>query len=117
MHLTLGLTGLYDRFAGRICSSTEVQNGKPAPDLFLHTARRAGVQPDRCVVVEDSRSGVAAARAAGMHCFGYAGGITPPDWLEGPRTTVFTDMTDLPRLISNADLRSPNSHPGPTRRG
>jgi len=52
------------------------------------------------VVVEDSRHGVDAARAAGMHVFGYAGGLTPPDWLIGPGTTVFTDMRELPQLIA-----------------
>jgi HAD superfamily hydrolase (TIGR01509 family) len=101
MRLTLGLTGLWDRFNGRIYSTTEVANGKPAPDLFLHAAERMGVPPDRCVVVEDSRSGVEAARAAGMRALGYAGGLTPAGWLEGPDTTVFTDMADLPGLVSS----------------
>jgi HAD superfamily hydrolase (TIGR01509 family) len=78
MRLTLGLTGLLDHFRGRIYSVTEVGRGKPAPDLFLHAAERSGVPPERCVVVEDSRSGVAAARAAGMRSLGYAGGLTPP---------------------------------------
>ena len=99
MRLTLGLTGLYERFEGRIFSTTEVEHGKPAPDLFLHAAERMGVTPERCVVVEDSRSGVEAARAAGMRSLGYAGGLTPADWLEGPGTTVFTDMGNLPELI------------------
>jgi HAD superfamily hydrolase (TIGR01509 family) len=54
----LELTGLYERFAGRIFSATEVANGKPAPDLFLHAARRMGADPADCVVVEDSRYGV-----------------------------------------------------------
>lgn len=99
MALTLGLTGLHDRFAGRIYSATEVDHGKPAPDLFLLAAERCGVAPDRCVVVEDSRSGVEAARAAGMRSLGYAGGLTPQTWLEGPGTTVFTDMAALPGLI------------------
>jgi HAD superfamily hydrolase (TIGR01509 family) len=100
MALTLGLTGLHDRFADRIYSTTEVANGKPAPDLFLHAADQMGVEPGRCVVVEDSRSGVDAARAAGMRSLGYAGGITPPAWLEGPNTVVFTAMADLPRLVT-----------------
>src|SRR5205085_12661303 len=56
----LELTGLYERFAGRIFSATEVTNGKPAPDLFLHAAGRMGVDPSACVVVEDSRYGVQA---------------------------------------------------------
>ena len=100
MRLTLGLTGLWDRFEGRIYSTTEVANGKPAPDLFLHAAEQMGVDPTACVVVEDSRSGVEAARAAGMRVLGYAGGLTPADWLTGPYTVVFTDMADLPGLIA-----------------
>ncbi|WP_405589517.1 HAD family hydrolase [Streptomyces sp. NBC_01190] len=99
---TLGRTGLYERFAGRIFSAADVPRGKPAPDLFLHAARSLGVAPDRCVVVEDSRYGVQAARAAGMRCYGYCGGLTPAAWLEGPGTTVFADMRDLPALLSGA---------------
>ncbi|MEU3374821.1 HAD family hydrolase [Streptomyces sp. NPDC006660] len=99
MRHTLGVTGLHDRFAGRVFSSTEVARGKPAPDLFLHAARRMGVDPAACVVVEDSRPGVQAARAAGMRAFGYAGGFTPAERLEGPGTIVFHDMRELPGLI------------------
>ena len=62
----LELTGLYERFDGRIFSASEVANGKPAPDLFLYAAARMGADPADCVVVEDSRYGVEAARAAGM---------------------------------------------------
>ncbi|MEZ5348243.1 MAG: HAD-IA family hydrolase [Microthrixaceae bacterium] len=97
----LGITGLYRRFEGRIHSATEVEHGKPAPDLFLHAAAAMGFTPDRCVVVEDSRSGVQAARAAGMRSLGFAGGLTPSDWLEGPGTTVYEDMADLPALVES----------------
>jgi len=97
----LRLTGLYDRFAGRIFSAAEVQNGKPAPDLFLHAARRLGVEPAACAVIEDSQYGVQAARAAGMAAFGYTGSVTPAHMLEGPGTTVFGDMRELPRLLQS----------------
>ena len=96
---TLGITGLLPRFEGRIFSASEVESGKPAPDLFLHAASRMEVEPSRCVVIEDSRFGVAAARAAGMRAFGYAGGLTPAEWLTGEDTIVFDDMADLPRLL------------------
>jgi len=96
---TLGLTGLYDRFAGRIFSVDDVRRGKPAPDLFLHAAGRMGAAPERCAVVEDSPYGVQAARAAGMRAFGYAGGLVPRRALEGPNTVLFDDMRDLPRLL------------------
>jgi HAD superfamily hydrolase (TIGR01509 family) len=95
----LGLTGLYGRFAGRIFSADDVARGKPAPDLFLHAAERMAVEPAACVVVEDSRSGVEAARAAGMRALAYAGGLSPAELLDGPDTIVFEDMRELPRLL------------------
>jgi HAD superfamily hydrolase (TIGR01509 family) len=100
LRFKLELTGLHERFAGRVFSATEVANGKPAPDLFLHAAERMGFEPAVCVVVEDSRYGVEAARAAGMDVLGYAGGLTPASVLEGPRTVVFDDMRSLPELLS-----------------
>jgi HAD superfamily hydrolase (TIGR01509 family) len=100
MRLTLGHTSLWDRFDGRIFSATEVERGKPEPDLFLHAADRMAVPPEHCAVVEDSRYGVEAARAAGMRAFGFAGGLTPAEWLEGPDTVVFDDMAELPDLLS-----------------
>lgn len=95
MRYTLGITGLYDTFAGRIYSATEVAHGKPAPDLFLHAARRMGVPPEGCVVVEDSVYGVRAAVAAGMTAYGFAGGLTPADALAAEGALVFQEMTEL----------------------
>jgi HAD superfamily hydrolase (TIGR01509 family) len=102
IRFTLGLTGLLDRFDGRIFSSVDVANGKPAPDLFLHAAASLRAHPARCAVIEDSVYGVQAARAAGMRAFGYAGGLTPADRLAGPGTTVFSDMRELPGLLGEA---------------
>ena len=95
----LALTGLRDHFGERIFSGDDVAHGKPAPDLFLHAAAAMGVAPKRTAVVEDSAHGVAAARAAGMWAFAYAGGVTSAAALAGPSTTVFDDMDELPRLI------------------
>lgn len=99
MRYTLGLTGLYDRFCGRIFSATDVSQGKPSPDLFLYAAERMGVTPAACVVVEDSVMGVTAARAAGMRVLAYAGGVTSAAKLAGPNTTVFEHMRALPKLL------------------
>jgi HAD superfamily hydrolase (TIGR01509 family) len=96
----LTLTGLADRFDDRIFSGEDVEHGKPAPDLFLHAAVIMRVAPARCAVVEDSQHGVAAARAAGMTVFAYSGGVTPATALQGPATTIFGDMRDLPRLLA-----------------
>lgn len=105
MRLTLGLTGLYDRFAGRIFSATEVAKGKPAPDLFLHAAARMGVAPTACVVVEDSAMGVVAARAAGMRVLAFGGGVTPAERLRGAATAVFQHMRELPNLLDEIGRR------------
>jgi HAD superfamily hydrolase (TIGR01509 family) len=59
-------------------SSEEVERGKPAPDVYLETARRLDVEPARCVAVEDSASGIRAARAAGMHVIAYPNQHYPP---------------------------------------
>jgi HAD superfamily hydrolase (TIGR01509 family) len=98
MKRTLGATGLWDRFEGRIFSATEVEHGKPAPDLFLHAAARMGVDPAACAVVEDSPFGVEAANAAGMRSFAYSGGVMPAERLQ-EADVVFDDMRDLPGLL------------------
>ncbi len=108
IELTLGLTGLYDDFAGRIFSVTEVSRGKPAPDLFLYVAGRIGVPPSRCAVVEDSPFGVAAAHAAGMRAFGYAR-LTPASLLAGPGTLIFDDMRQLPALLQTGAGARPHA--------
>ncbi|GAA3201653.1 HAD family phosphatase [Streptomyces virens] len=60
-------TGLDARLR-TVVSADEVARGKPAPDVFLEAARRLGVAPSDCVVVEDAAPGAAAAHAAGMRC-------------------------------------------------
>jgi HAD superfamily hydrolase (TIGR01509 family) len=70
----LTLVGLYERFYPHIFSAADVARGKPAPDLFLLAAERMRVVPRRCVVIEDSLPGVAAAVAAGMTAIGFTGG-------------------------------------------
>ncbi|WP_137122215.1 HAD family hydrolase [Segeticoccus rhizosphaerae] len=105
MRKTLGLTGLWELFDGRIFSADEVEHGKPAPDLFLYTATRLGVEPHRCVVVEDSAFGVRAARAAGMTAYGFGGGLTPHAELAEAGAIVFDQMRDL----------MPDTTPDPTR--
>ena len=73
IRLTLGLTGLLDLFAaGALFSAYAVTRGKPHPDLVLHAAATMGADPARCVVVEDTPSGVIGAVAAGMRVFGLA---------------------------------------------
>lgn len=52
-------------------SSEDIENGKPEPDIFLKAATMTDSRPNECIVVEDSRNGILAAKAAGMKCIGY----------------------------------------------
>lgn len=99
MRLTLGLTGLLERFDGNLFSATEVERGKPAPDVFLLAANRMGFDPANCAVVEDAPTGVRAGIAAGMTVFGYAE-LSDPASLEREGAVVFDNMAMLPALLS-----------------
>jgi HAD superfamily hydrolase (TIGR01509 family) len=93
----LRLTGLAERFDGRVYSAQDVVRGKPAPDLFVYAARGAGVDPSACVVIEDSPLGVSAARAAGMRVLGHAA-LTPRERL-AEADELFGAMAELPALL------------------
>ena len=93
----LETAGLAQRFAGRWWGEEDAPEGKPAPDLFQKAAAEMGVEPGDCVVIEDSKVGVQAARTAGMAVFGFAA-ATPPESLAGAER-IFTDMTELPALL------------------
>jgi len=105
MRVSLGRTGLYDRFAPNIFSAADVRNGKPAPDLFLLAAERMKASPDRCLVIEDSVPGIIGARAAGMAVLGFHGGShCEAGYAETLRAAgaalTFDDMRQLPALIA-----------------
>lgn len=101
IELSLQLTGLFERFEGRVFSALEVARGKPEPDLFLHAARKMGSLPSECVVVEDSVYGARAGVAAGMSVLGFCSGVagSDPETLAGEGVRVFRSMEELPGLI------------------
>jgi len=71
---SLALASLAHHFGDRIYTSQMVARGKPAPDLFLYASGKMQAEPARTLVIEDSVSGVVAAKAAGMKVWGFAGG-------------------------------------------
>ena len=96
---SLRLTGLQDRFDGRIHSAHDVARGKPAPDVYLAAAAAHGVDPQDCWVVEDSPFGVEAALAAGMRTFAFTGGLHPAERLLRPGALELKRLPDLVPLV------------------
>ena len=67
-------TALWEHAAPHIYSADLVAQGKPAPDIFVFTAEKLGMAPEKCLVIEDSENGVKAGVAAGMTVWGFLGG-------------------------------------------
>jgi HAD superfamily hydrolase (TIGR01509 family) len=97
-------TGLQPLFGNHIYSASQVARGKPAPDVFLFAASQIGVDPARCLVIEDSVAGVTSARRAGMRVIGFAGASNGiPDLearlVEAGAQQVAPDMAVLPEIL------------------
>ena len=74
LRFKLEKTGLLNAFDPHVYSGEDVMNGKPAPDLYLHTAEKLNVPATACVAVEDSVHGVVSAKSAGITVIGFTGG-------------------------------------------
>lgn len=105
MGITLGATGLLEKYALRLFSAIDVARSKPAPDLFLYAASEMGFAPDRCIVIEDSFLGIQAALAAGMRVCWYVAQLNEADRsryqdvLQHPSVFGFSNMAELPNLL------------------
>ena len=98
VRLSLEVTGLAGLFGDHIYVTSMVARPKPAPDIYLLAARKLGVGPADCVVIEDSPAGAAAARGAGMRALGYAPGESAAAMTAGG-TTVIRSMDEVPRHL------------------
>lgn len=79
-------------------SGERVKHPKPAPDVFLETAKQLQIPPKECLLIEDSRNGSLAAKAAGMTCFGF---INPDSGNQdlSAADDVFTSFSELPEMV------------------
>lgn len=103
VELQLRKCGLMPYFEGRVFSGHEMPRSKPAPDVYLAAMEPLGVLARRCVVVEDTVTGVTAGVAAGATVFGYsppeAGHDAPGALRAAGASLIFTEMQQLPRLL------------------
>ena len=107
VRVTLESAGVLQYFDDRVFTSSEVTHPKPAPDLFLHAAASMRASPAACVVIEDTPTGVKAARTAGMRVLGYIGGsASDAAALERNGAVIFDDMSRLPGLLQQHERRS-----------
>ena len=89
-----------------VIATVDVARGKPFPDLFLATAERLGVSPESCAVIEDSRPGIEAARAAGMYAIGLASSLPKHALLDAGAHDAIDTLDSLLRLDPLAHLAS-----------
>ena len=92
----LKLDGL-SRFFPIVVTGSEVKRGKPSPDIFLRTAKLLGIEPKSCVVIEDSKPGVAAGLSAGMTVIAITN--THPTAQLGHATHVVETYPEIERLL------------------
>jgi HAD superfamily hydrolase (TIGR01509 family) len=102
VEMQLAKCGLLPFFEGRIFSGHEMPRSKPAPDVYLAAMTPLGVRPERCLVVEDTVTGVTAGVAAGALVYGYsppeAGHDGAAELRAAGASLVFEDMAQLPEL-------------------
>lgn len=102
MQITLGRTQLLQYFEGNINSTSDVENGKPFPDIYLHAAAKMGVSdPSKCLVIEDSPLGVTGGVAAGMTVFGYSELVDENKLIEAGAHHTFNNMNNLVSQIEH----------------
>lgn len=98
MDFKLNKIQLAERFSTRFCVE-DVENGKPAPDLYLKAAEALNVAPEDCLVIEDSIAGITAGRAAGMRVLAFSETLDEKMQKAAGATECFNTMKELEGLL------------------
>lgn len=98
MEFKLNKIHLSDVFSTRFCVE-DVENGKPAPDLYLKAANALKIDPKDCLVIEDSVAGITAGRAAGMRVLAFSETIDAKIQIAAGATDCFNTMKELEALL------------------
>ena len=101
--LNLSLVGLLDKFENHIFSSYQINSWKPEPDIYLHTAKEMGFAVNECIIIEDSKPGVIAAKTGGFKVFGFGNKHTAPE-LESAGADIFFSFESLYERLIAANL-------------
>ena len=107
MYATLGKTKLLPYFEKKLFSTSDVLNGKPHPDVYLHAAKNMNcANPNQCLVIEDSPIGVKGGVAAGMKVFGFADLVKKQTLIESGAHHIITEMGTLANELENYEKLS-----------
>lgn len=99
----LKLAGLAQECFGALVGGDEVPRGKPAPDIFLEVARRLGIAPEDCLVLEDSNTGIKAAHAAGMYPVMVPDLKPPTDEARAFAYRIVDSLTGVQAILEEGD--------------
>lgn len=100
MNVNLAAIGVEKTLFAACVTGEQIENKKPAADIFLKAAERLGCTPDECVVFEDAVKGVQAAKAAGMRCVGITSSFSAELLAENGADWTAPDFTALPGFLS-----------------
>jgi HAD superfamily hydrolase (TIGR01509 family) len=100
VEMMLQQVGLFSYFEDRIFSGHEMPRSKPHPDVYLAAANQLGVDPEQCLVVEDTAIGVCAGVAAGATVWGYAVMGQEESLRAAGAQQIFNDMNQLLTISS-----------------
>lgn len=98
----LELTGIADYF-DQIVGGNRVERSKPEPDIFLFAAGLLGVEPDNCIVIEDSYNGIRAAHAAGMHAIMVPDLVGPDEEITRLSEAVLPSLMQVKEYLKKSD--------------
>lgn len=84
-----------EKYIDEIASGAEVENGKPAPDVFLLAAKRLGVDPKDCLILEDSKAGIKAGKASGAMVFMVPDMFTVDKECEDTADRILTNLGEV----------------------
>ena len=88
-----------EKYIDEIASGAEVENGKPAPDVFLLAAKRLGVDPKDCLILEDSKAGIKAGKASGAMVFMVPDMFTVDKECEDTVDRILTNLGEVIEIL------------------